>query len=301
MIDYEKTDINRLEKLQKSNDQNFNSMVTVRDLTGSILAVHTIIEEIKFQTSQPNISWLDRKMITFWDDNPAGDLDWFHELMEKMIPLKKWWFSQMCLNIGNNKETLKLMKASGCKGIFVGLESVSEASLKSQNKNQVNKTNDYIRLAKNIIDQNILLCAATMYGFDEDTPKSLFEDTLKFVEKMGVSVLQAHIVTPYPHSDLFKTLKNESRLVTEEAKYYNGYTVVHKPAKMSAYELQKGFVEIRRKFYSFPSVIKRMFHHKPSMWLTFLIYNSIYRKPNYMAIPDVNINEWLGHLKSLDQ
>ncbi len=52
MIDYEKTDINRLEKLQKSNDQNFNSMVTVRDLTGSLLAVHTIIEEIKFDNSK---------------------------------------------------------------------------------------------------------------------------------------------------------------------------------------------------------------------------------------------------------
>ncbi|MEE8325208.1 MAG: hypothetical protein V3R31_06085, partial [Candidatus Humimicrobiaceae bacterium] len=52
MIDYEKTDINRLEKLQKSNDQNFNSMVTVRDLAGSILAVHPIIEEIKFDNSK---------------------------------------------------------------------------------------------------------------------------------------------------------------------------------------------------------------------------------------------------------
>ena len=206
----------------------------------------------------------------------------------------------MCLNIGNNKETLKLMKASGCKAIFVGLESVSEASLKAQNKNQVNNPNDYTRLAKNITNESIILCAATMYGFDEDTPKSLFEDTLKFVVEMGVSVLQAHIVTPYPHSDLFKTLKSENRLITEEAKYYNGYTVVYKPAKMSAYELQKGFIEIRKRFYSFPSVIKRMFHHKPSMWLTYIICNAIYRKPNYMAIPDVDINEWLDYLKSIE-
>ncbi len=52
MIDYEKTNINKLGKLQKSNNQNFNNMVLVKDLSGSILAVHGIIEEIKFDDSK---------------------------------------------------------------------------------------------------------------------------------------------------------------------------------------------------------------------------------------------------------
>ncbi len=49
---------------------------------------------------------------------PHCDLDWFHDLLEKMIPLKKWWLSQVCLNVADNEETVKLMKASGCKGSF---------------------------------------------------------------------------------------------------------------------------------------------------------------------------------------
>jgi radical SAM superfamily enzyme YgiQ (UPF0313 family) len=262
--------------------------------------VDEVIEEIKYQTSRSNLSWLDKKLITFWDDNPAADLDWFHELLEKMIPLKKWWFSQMCLNVGNNKETLKLMRASGCKGIFVGVESVSEESLKSQNKNEINKINDYIRLSKNILSEKIMICAATMYGFDEDTKESLFKDTLKTAEKMGSTVLQAHIVTPYPHSNLFKKLQTENRLITDEAKYYNGYTVVHKPLNMKASELQEGFMEIRKRFYSVPSIIKRMLRHRPSEWLKFIIMNLIYKPPNYKSIPNVNIYKWLEHLKSIE-
>jgi radical SAM superfamily enzyme YgiQ (UPF0313 family) len=261
--------------------------------------VDEIIEEIKFQTSRPNLKWLDRKLITFWDDNPAADLDWFHELLEKMIPLKKWWLSQMCLNVGRNKETLKLLKASGCKGIFVGLESVSAASIKAQEKEAVNLVNDYVRLSRNILKAGVNVTAATMYGFDQDTPKSLFVDTLNVLEQMGVTLLQAHIVTPYPHSEYFKTLKAENRLVTTEAKYYNGYTVVHKPLNISPYELQKGFIAIRKRFYSPPSIFKRMLRHNASRWPDFLVWNYLYRKPNYQAINHVDIHDWMNHLSTL--
>lgn len=262
--------------------------------------VDEIIEEIKYQTSRPGLSWLDRKLITFWDDNPAGDLDWFCELLEKMIPLKKWWLSQMCLNIGNHKDVLKLMHASGCKGIFVGLESVSKESLASQNKANVNIVDDYKKLAKNILNEKISIVAATMYGFDQDTKESLFKDTLKVLTDMGVTIMQAHIVTPYPHSEYFHTLQEENRLITTDAKYYNGYTIVHKPTKISPYELQKGFIEIRKKFYSLPCTIKRLFHHKPSAWFDFILLNMIYKEPNYQAIPGVDIREWLKYLKQLE-
>jgi len=110
---------------------------TIRDLYGFKFLkrpVEEVIEEIRYQTSRPNIGWLDRKLVEFWDDNPAYDLDWFKELLEKMIPLKKWWLSQICLNVAEDEEAVKLMRASGCKGVFIGLESVSENTLKDRTK-----------------------------------------------------------------------------------------------------------------------------------------------------------------------
>ena len=260
--------------------------------------VDEVIEEIKFQTSRPGIGWFDRKFVMFWDDNPHCDLDWFHELLEKMIPLKKWWLSQMCISVADNEETVKLMKASGCKGIFVGIESVSKDSLKGQNKETVNLVENYIRQTKVLLKHNINIVGAMMFGFEEDTKESLFIDTLEVVDKMGLTLLQTHIFTPYPHLDFFKKLNNENRIITKEAKYYNGYTLVHEPAKIHPADLQEGFINLRKQFYSWRSILKRMLKHNLSKIPEFLIWNALYYKPNFQAIPGVDVKKWLSYLKS---
>jgi radical SAM superfamily enzyme YgiQ (UPF0313 family) len=260
--------------------------------------VDEVIEEIKFQTSRPNLWWRDRKMVMFWDDNPHCDLDWFHELLEKMIPLKKWWLSQTCLSVADNEETVKLMKASGCRGIFVGIESVSRESLKGQNKETVNRVDNYIRQTRVLLKHGINIIGAMMFGFEQDTKESLFNDTLEIVEQMGLTLLQCHIFTPYPHLDYFKKLNKENRVITTEAKYYNGYTLIHEPAKIHPADLQEGFINIRKQFYSWRSILKRMLKHNLSKFPEFLIENIMFIKPNYESIPGVDIKKWLSYLKN---
>jgi radical SAM superfamily enzyme YgiQ (UPF0313 family) len=275
---------------------------SIRDIYGHKYLkrpVDEVIEEIKFQTSRPNLQWLDRKLIEFWDDNPAGDLDWYHELLEKMIPLKKWWLSQVCLNIADNEETVKLMKASGCKGIFAGIESVSPETIKSQNKEDINTVENYIRQTRTLLKHGISVSGAIMFGFDSDIKQSLFRDTLELLEKMGVTVIQTHLVTPYPHSDYFKLLNQEDRIITKEAKYYNGYTAVHRPKNIHPADLQEGFINFRKNFFSWRSIIIRMFKQNIIKYPEFLIWNALYRTPNYQAVPGVDVDQWLSHLKKL--
>ena len=261
--------------------------------------VEEVIEEIKFQTARANLQWLDRKFVQFWDDNPAGDLNWFHNLLEKMIPLKKWWISQVCLDVANNEESVKLMKASGCKGVFVGLESISAETLKGQRKEEVNRIENYIRQSRTLLKHGLVIVGAIMFGFDTDTKKILFNDTLKMLEKMGLTMLNDLIATPYPHLNFFETLKKEGRIITREAKYYNGYTVVHKPKHIHPAELQEGAINVRRQFYSWPSTFKRMVKHRVSKYPEFLIWNRLWGTTNYEVIPGVNVEEWLKYLKTL--
>ncbi len=261
--------------------------------------VEEIIEEIRFQTSRPGIGWLHRKLLMFWDDNPACDLDWFNDLLQKMIPLKKWWLSQMCLNIADHEETVKLMKASGCRGIFVGLESISERTLEGQNKGNVNRVKEYARQCKVLLRNGINIIGAFMFGFDEDTKDTLFMETLEWAKDLGLSLMQTHLVTPYPHSQYFKTLKREGRILTTEAKYYNGYTVVHRPSNIHPAELQKGFMEIRKRFYSMGSSARRMIRHRIVKWPEFIVWNAFFRTPNYQVIPGVNVPDWHNYLNSL--
>jgi hypothetical protein len=105
------------------------------------------------------------------------------------------------------------------------------------------------------------------------------------------------MVTPYPHSDFFKLLDREKRLMTKECKYYNGYTLVHKPQNIGAAELQEGFFETRKEFYSWSSILSRMRRHRLSKYPEFLIWNMLYRKPNYQVIPGVDARGWLDFLR----
>jgi radical SAM superfamily enzyme YgiQ (UPF0313 family) len=275
---------------------------SIRDMYGQKYLkrpVDEVIAEIKYQTSRPGLSWLDRKLVEFWDDNPACDLEWFHELLEKLIPLKKWWLSQMCLNIADNPETVKLMRASGCKGIFVGIESVSEATLKSQKKETINSIDNYIHQAGTLLKNRINIIGAMMYGFDQDTEESLFVQTPELLEKIGITLLQSHIVTPYPHSEYYQLLDKENRLITKDAKYYNGYTIAHKPRQIHPAVLQKEFINSRKQFYSFPSILKRMLKHHWTKIPEFLIWNALFYKPNYESIQGVDIGQWLKKLEEL--
>ena len=275
---------------------------SIKDLYGHkylMRPVDEVTEEIRFQTSRPNLGWLDRKLVTFWDDSPSCNLDWYHELLEKMIPLKKWWISQICLNVADNEETVRLMKASGCKGVFVGLESVSEKTLRAQNKETVNRVGDYMRQSRLLRKHGINIVGAIMYGFDEDTEETLFRNTPKVLDEMGLTLLQTHMVTPYPHSDHFKTLERENRLISKDCKYYNGYTLVHRPKNIHPAVLQEGFFSTRKKFYSWPSILRRLWKHKISKFPEFLVWNMLYHKPNYVVIPGVEAKKWLEHLRTL--
>jgi len=274
----------------------------IRDLYGFKYLkrpVDEVIEEINFQTSRANMRWIDRKLLMFWDDNPAADLDWFHDLLRKMIPLKKWWLSQMCLNVADNEETVKLMKASGCKGVLIGLESASEETLRAQNKDTVNLIARYEQQAKVLHKHGINFIGTFMYGFDEDTKESLFIKTPKIARKMGLSLLHTHIVTPYPHTEYYAKLNRENRLITKEAKYYNGYTLVHRPKNMHPAELQEGFINTRKQFYTWRSIFRRMLKHRLSEMPEFLIWNLLYIHPNHQVVPGVRMEEWLKYLKTL--
>ena len=275
---------------------------SIRDMYGQKYLkrpVHEVIEEIKFQTSRPGLRWMDRKLLQFWDDNPAGDLDWFHDLLEKMIPLKKWWLSQVCLNVADNEETVNLMKASGCKGIFVGLESVSKQVIMAQNKDMVNIVEKYKRQLKTLLDNGICVVGAMMFGFDEDTEDTLFRHTLPVLEEIGLTLLQDLIFTPYPHLECFKSLEAEGRIITKEAKYYNAYTVVHRPKHIHPADLQQGVIDFRKKFYSWRSILTRMMKHNPFKFIEFIVWNRLWGARNYEVVPGVDLSRWLAHLREL--
>ena len=103
----------------------------------------------------------------------------------------------------------------------------------------------------------ILIHASMVFGFDNDT-KEIFNETVQFLIKNKVSTVSFNVLTPYPGTKIYDELKSENRLTTSDWKYYDHNTVVFKPKNMTPYELQMGKINARKKFYSVPSVLKRL-------------------------------------------
>ena len=97
-----------------------------------------------------------------------------------------------------------------------------------------------------------------MFGFDHDTP-DIFKDTVNFLEHAGVQNATFNILTPFPGTPLFQRMEGEGRILTRDWSRYNGRDdVVFQPRRMGTAELLAGFKYANERFYSLPSIAKRL-------------------------------------------
>jgi radical SAM superfamily enzyme YgiQ (UPF0313 family) len=207
------------------------------------------------------------KRIIFWDDNIAADLAYAKELFRAIAPYRKWWSSQASIHAGNDDEFLDAAARSGCKQLFVGLESISQRSMEEVRKG-FNRVEEYARIVDRIHAHGIAVQAGIVFGFDHDTPE-IFNDTLTFLEDTGIQNATFNILTPYPGTPLFRRLEAQGRILTRDWRKYNGRTnVVFQPKQMSPAELLAGYRYANERFYSLPSVAKRLWRSPVQMWWT---------------------------------
>ncbi len=196
-------------------------------------------------------------VIIFWDDNLAGDMEYAKELFRAIAPYRKWWSSQAGVQAGRDGEFLSLAAQSGCKQLFLGLESISQLSMAEVNKG-CNRVDEYSDIIARIHSHGIAVQAGVVFGFDHDGPE-IFSDTLDFLEAAGIQNATFNILTPFPGTPLFRKLDTEGRILTRNWRKYNGRDeVVYQPKNMSAPDLLAGFRYANERFYSLASVAKRL-------------------------------------------
>ncbi len=207
------------------------------------------------------------KVIIFWDDNLANDRAYSKSLFRAIRAHRKWWSSQVSIQAAEDEEFLELAARSGCKQLFIGLESVSQASMEEVHKG-FNRPDEYARLIERIHAHGIAVQAGIVFGFDNDT-EPIFEETLDFLEQAGVQNATFNILTPYPGTPLFARLEGEGRILTRNWSRYNGRAnVVYQPRHMSPETLLEGYRYANRRFYSAESIAKRLARSPVGLWWT---------------------------------
>jgi radical SAM superfamily enzyme YgiQ (UPF0313 family) len=220
------------------------------------------------------------KVIIFWDDNIAGDMEYAKGLFRAIAPYRKWWSSQASIHAGRDDEFLEAAARSGCKQLFLGLESISQQSMKEVNKG-FNRVEEYFQIVERIHSHGIAVQAGIVFGFDHDMPE-IFQDTIDFLEQAGVQNATFNILTPFPGTPLFRKMEAEGRILTRDWRKYNSRDdVVYQPKQMSVTELLAGFRYANERFYSLPSILKRLSRSSVQLWWTLplnLAYSYQWRK-----------------------
>jgi radical SAM superfamily enzyme YgiQ (UPF0313 family) len=196
------------------------------------------------------------KVFIFLDDNIIGKPKYAKELFRAMKPLNIKWGGQASISFVHDTELMKLAADSGCIALFFGVESVSEAQLKTMRKSikEIYKIEEAI---KRISDLGILFHASIVFGFDNDTT-DIFPETLDFLRRNKVSSTSLNILTPYPGTRIYEQFKSEGRLLTTDWKHYDHSTVTFRPKYMSPDELQAGTLWVKKEFAKISSILRRL-------------------------------------------
>jgi len=90
-----------------------------------------------------------------------------------------------------------------------------------------------------------------------------------FLEEAGVQNGTFNILTPFPGTSLFEKLERQGRILTRDWSKYNSRTdVVYQPKQMSTTELLAGFQYANQRFYSLPSIARRLSRSPVQLWWT---------------------------------
>ena len=219
-----------------------------------------------------------KKLVWFTDDNIVGKPKFAKELFRALIPYKLKWAAQASITIARDDELLKLAAASGCVILLIGFETLSPDNLIAMGK-KVNVVDKYEMVIKKIHSHGIAIHGFFILGLDEDD-EYVFEDTVRFAQKMKLESAQFACPVPYPGTALCESLDNAGRIVTRDWSRYES-SIVFEPKLMSRETLQKGRSWIWREFYSLPSIWRRLGitrRYSVPLWVLNLYYHSFWRK-----------------------
>lgn len=187
------------------------------------------------------------------DDNFIGN----NKNVKRMLALLIEWqkehrypfllLTEASINLAQDKELMKMMRAANFNKVFIGIETPDEGSLRECGKLQ----NTDIRLdqaVRTIHQHGMQVMAGFILGFDHDT-ESIFQTQLKFIQKIGVVTAMVGLLNALPQTRLWDRLKKEGRLFGETSGHNTDGSINFLP-KMGKINLVSGYKKVITSIYS---------------------------------------------------
>jgi radical SAM superfamily enzyme YgiQ (UPF0313 family) len=214
---------------------------------------------------QKPVSWViedirrvGQRRILFIDLNLVADLEYARSLFSALIPLKVRWFGLSTVLIAHDRELMELMARSGCRGLLLGLESITAGSLGDANK-RFNSSVDYEQLITDLHDLGIAVQGCFVFGMDHDS-LDVFEATAEFAIRTAIDLPRFAVLTPFPGTPLHQRLADEGRIFTRDWELYDGQHVVFQPRNMSPQQLAAGHERAWKSVYRYSAIARRLWN-----------------------------------------
>jgi radical SAM superfamily enzyme YgiQ (UPF0313 family) len=201
-------------------------------------------------------NWLQRRYLIFWDNNLGADRPYFRDLCQGLVPLKRVWGTETSIDT-ITPESARLMGRAGCRSVYIGLESLSQESLRGSNKRH-NQVREYRRRLGYLHENGIVVMSIFLVGLDGDSAQYL-DDLPNLVHDVGVDVPVFSFAAPIEGTPFHRELRDSGRLL--EGNLFgemDGVHLAYRPRDLSPDELELALFECMRRSYGAGRVARRV-------------------------------------------
>ena len=233
-------------------------------------------------------------MVFFIDDNFAINIKRTKSLLRDIITADAQlpWLAQISANLLRDEELVDLMAESGCRWVFIGMESIDPVNLADVAKS-FNKPNEYAPVLNRLAQRGIYAVTSFIFGLDNDTP-GVADRTLEAIESWPAGLPVFGQLTPFPSTPLYERLKKDGRLTRPKHWLeFAPYQMANRPLKISIkqthQELNKAWTvsySAKRTERALKSLRDKSIHDRAMHLVMRILFRGIY-------FPQINKRDWL--------
>jgi radical SAM superfamily enzyme YgiQ (UPF0313 family) len=192
---------------------------------------------------------LKSDLFIFCDPNFGAKRTHTAQLLEKLVPLKKKYLMETSLVWLLNDEYLELLKASGCVGIQIGLESLTTAYKKNGRKHTDESLDEVIAKIARIKAHIPIIQVDIIFGLDEDSEET-FATAVKLYKRSNIDILAPFVVTPLPGTPFYDRKKAEGRIFETDWRKFNCSELTITLPQFTVSQFYEHYIRLQKRLFS---------------------------------------------------
>ncbi len=205
----------------------------------------------------PDIPYfIERRLLYVMDSNIVSEPRHARAVFKVFKECDIRWYGHASFSLARDEDLIDLMAESGCIGLNIGFESLSQKNIDDMGKFP-NRTAEYADCIRYLHEREIGVMATFIVGFDEDTPE-VFDQIVEFAIENQLETAFTLILTPLPGTELFELMTSQGRIFSHDWGDYDHGTVTVFPKQLTPEQLHRAMRRAWKRIYSWKGIWRRV-------------------------------------------